>query len=134
MIKVVQQGINPILDQGGYPEMGVRIGIDIGDQNAVLQYGWNIIHSLNNDSNDNKHKQQLVKRGHYHIIGYTVNVAVKMTGLAKPNRFVIGQLVYGVLNEKQKSTFEILNLSTDAMSATELDLFIVFILVPYRSI
>jgi adenylate cyclase len=24
MIKVVQQGINPILDQYGYPEMGVR--------------------------------------------------------------------------------------------------------------
>jgi adenylate cyclase len=43
MIKVVQHGINPILEQYGYPEMGVRIGIDIGDQNAVLQYGWNII-------------------------------------------------------------------------------------------
>jgi adenylate cyclase len=39
-----------------------------------------------------------------------------MTGLAKPNRFVIGQFVYDVINEKQKSTFEILNLSNDVWS------------------
>jgi adenylate cyclase len=118
MIKVVQHGINPILEQYGYPEMGVRIGIDIGDQNAVLQYGWNIIESLVNDSNNCnlKHKQQLVKKEYYDIIGYTVNVAVKMTGLAKPNRFVIGQFVYDVINEKQKSTFDILNLSIDVWS------------------
>jgi adenylate cyclase len=118
MIKVVQHGINPILEQYGYPEMGVRIGIDIGDQNAVLQYGWNIIESLINDSNNCnlKRKQQLLKKEYYDIIGYTVNVAVKMTGLAKPNRFVIGQLVYDVINEKQKSTFEILDLSNDIWS------------------
>lgn len=112
MIKVVQHGINPILEQYGYPEMGARIGIDIGDQNAVLQYGWNILESLINDSN----KQQLVKKEYYDIIGYTVNVAVKMTGLAKPNRFVIGQFVYDVINAKQKSTFEILDLSNDVWS------------------
>lgn len=105
MIKVVQHGINPILEQYGYPEMGVRIGIDIGDQNAVLQYGSNIIE-----------RQQLVKKEYYDIIGYTVNVAVKMTGLAKPNRSVIGQFVYDVIDEKQKSTFEILDLSNDVWS------------------
>jgi adenylate cyclase len=118
MIKVVRHGINPILEQYGYPEMGVRIGIDLGDQNAVLQYGCNIFESLINDSNNYniKHKQQLVKKEYYDIIGYTVNVAVKMTGLAKPNRFVIGQFVYDVINEKQKSTFEILNLSKDVWS------------------
>jgi adenylate cyclase len=79
MIKIVQNGINPILDQNDYPEMSVRIDIDVGDQNAVLQYGWDIIHTLDND----KHKQ-IMKRPHYDIIGYTVSVAVKMTGLAKP--------------------------------------------------
>lgn len=72
---VVQQGINLILDQNGYAEIGVRIGIDIGDQNAVLQYGWNIIHTLNSDNST--HNQQIVKSPHYDIIGYTVNVAVK---------------------------------------------------------
>ena len=57
-----------------------------------------------------------MKRPHYDIIGYTVSVAVKMTGLAKPNRFVIGQLVYDSLDEKQKSAFEVLNIGTDIWS------------------
>jgi len=111
MIKIVKHGINPILDQNGYPEMSVRIGIDVGGQNAVLQYGWDIIHILDN----NKH-EQIMKKPHYDIIGYTIGVAVKMTGLAKPNQFIIGQLVYDVLDEKQKSAFEVLNVSTDIWS------------------
>jgi adenylate cyclase len=53
---------------------------DVGDQNAVLQYGWDIIHTL-----DNYGQKQTVKRPRYDIIGYTINVALKMTGLAKPN-------------------------------------------------
>ncbi|HYA83027.1 MAG TPA: adenylate/guanylate cyclase domain-containing protein [Candidatus Bathyarchaeia archaeon] len=113
MIKVVQYGINPILEQYGYPEMGVRIGIDIGDQNAVLQYGWDI-YRLNNG--DNTQNRSIVKSPHYDIIGYTVNVAVKMTGLAKPNQIAIGQLVYEALDEKQRLAFEILNVSTDVWS------------------
>jgi class 3 adenylate cyclase len=112
MIKVVQLGINPILEQYGYPEMGVRIGIDIGDQNAVLQYGWDIYSSNDN----NTQNQQIVKNPHYDIIGYTVNVAVKMTGLAKPNQVAIGQLVYEALDDKQKLAFEILNVGTDVWS------------------
>lgn len=39
-----------------------------------------------------------------------------MTGLAKPNRVAIGQLVYDVLDEKQKSGFEVLNVGTDVWS------------------
>lgn len=108
MIKIVKQGINPILDQNGYPEMSVRIGIDVGGQNAVLQYGWDVIHA-----SDNNEQKQLVKKPHYDIIGYTISVAVKMTGLAKPNQFIIGQLVYDELDEKQKSAFELLNVDTD---------------------
>ncbi len=111
MIKIVRQGINPILDQNGYPELSVRIGIDVGDQNAVLQYGWDIIRTLDT----NKHKQ-IMKKPHYDIIGYTISVAVKMTGLTKPNRFIIGQLVYDALDEKQKSAFEVLNVGTDIWS------------------
>jgi len=111
MIKIVRQGLNPILDQNGYPELSVRIGIDVGDQNAVLQYGWDIIHTLDT----NKHKQ-IMKKPHYDIIGYTISVAVKMTGLAKPDQFIIGQLVYDALDEKQKSAFEVLNVGTDIWS------------------
>jgi adenylate cyclase len=111
MIKMVQNGINPILDHNDYPVMSVRIGIDVADQNAVLPYAWDIIHTLDND----KHKE-IMKRPHYDIIGYAIIVAVKMTGLAKPNRFVIGQLVYDSLDEKQKSAFEVLNIDTDIWS------------------
>jgi adenylate cyclase len=39
MIRIIQDGINPILNEYDYPEMGVRIGIDIGE-NVVVQYGW----------------------------------------------------------------------------------------------
>ena len=111
VIKIIQNGINPILDQNGYPEMSVRIGIDVGDQNAVLQYGWDIIHTVDN----NKH-EQIMKRPHYDIMGYTVSVVVKMTGLAKPNRFVVGQLVYDALDEKQKLAFKVLNVGSDIWS------------------
>jgi class 3 adenylate cyclase len=47
-----------------------------------------------------------VKEPHLDILGHTVNVAVKMTRLAKPNSFVIGQFVYDTLDDNQKSTFE----------------------------
>jgi adenylate cyclase len=59
---------------------------------------------------------QIVKTPHYDIIGYTVNVAVKMTGLAKPNQVAIGQLVYEALDEKQKLAFEIMNSRLDLVT------------------
>jgi hypothetical protein len=40
MIKVIRQGINPILNQSDYPELRTRIGIDVG-KNAVVKFGWN---------------------------------------------------------------------------------------------
>jgi hypothetical protein len=60
-----------------------------------------------------------VKEPHHDILGYTVNVAVKMTNLAKHNGLVIGQSVYDVLDEKQRSTFKILNLSPDVWNYTD---------------
>jgi adenylate cyclase len=39
MIKVIREGLNPILNQYAYPELNVRIGIDLGE-NPVVQYGW----------------------------------------------------------------------------------------------
>jgi hypothetical protein len=101
---MVQNGMNPILDHNDYPVMSVRIGIDVADQNAVMPYAWDIIHTLDND----KHKQ-IMKRPHYDIIGYAIIVA-------KPNRFVIGLLVYDSLDEKQKSAIEVLNIDTDIWS------------------
>jgi class 3 adenylate cyclase len=37
MVKVIKQGFNPILNQYDYPEMGVRIGIDYGE-NVIVKY------------------------------------------------------------------------------------------------
>jgi class 3 adenylate cyclase len=102
MIKVIENGINPILNQYDYPEMSIRVGIDVGET-ALIQYGWDI-HALDG--------KQIVKEPHHDILGYTVNVAVKMTSLAKPNGLVIGQSVYDILDEKLKSTFEMLKVNS----------------------
>jgi adenylate cyclase len=56
--------------------------------------------------------KEIVKEPHHDILGYTVNVAVKMTSLAKPNGIVIGQSVYDILDEKLKSTFEKLKVNS----------------------
>jgi adenylate cyclase len=99
MVNIILQGINPILNQFDYPELGVRIGIDLGE-NAIIQYGFDI-HKCDHD--------ELVKEPHYDILGHTINMAVKMTSLASPNRIVIGQSVYRKLTDKkQRSKFEIL--------------------------
>jgi adenylate cyclase len=107
MIKVIQEGINPILNQYDYPEMAIRVGIDIG-KSAVIQYGWNL-RRLDNT---------VLKEPHLDILGHTVNVAVKMTRLAKPDSFVIGQFIYDTLDENQKSTFEEVKTRNDTWTYT----------------
>lgn len=102
MIKVIEEGINPILNQSDYPELKVRIGIDFGES-SVVKYG------LSKEEIDG----QRIQRPHIDIFGYTINMAVKMTSIAKPNQIVIGQNLYDNLGEKQKSTFEPLILSRD---------------------
>jgi adenylate cyclase len=100
MIKVVRQGINPILNQYDYPELSVRIGIDVGE-NAVVQFGWDTYTS---------HGKVIMKRPHFDILGYTISIATKMTTFAKPDQIVIGQLVYDVLEDKQ-STFRLMQIN-----------------------
>ncbi len=99
MVRIILQGMNPILNQFDYPELGVRIGIDLGE-NAIIQYGFDI-HKCDQD--------KLVKEPHCDILGHTINMAVKMTPLANPNRIVIGQSVYKKLIDKTvRSKFKIL--------------------------
>jgi len=40
-----------------------------------------------------------------------MSIATKMTALAKPDQIIIRQLVYDVLDDKQKSSFRLLPLS-----------------------
>lgn len=111
MIKVIKEGINPILNQFDYSDIGVRTGIDIGEV-AIIPYGWDI-HTVEKEG---KGKQIIFKEPLYDILGPTINVAVKMTSLAKPNGFTIGQAAYDILDEKQKSTFEELDVSPNIWS------------------
>ncbi|HEX5977529.1 MAG TPA: UBP-type zinc finger domain-containing protein [Nitrososphaeraceae archaeon] len=124
MIRIAREAINPILNQYGCPEMNLRIGIDIGE-NAIIQSGWDIHPNIRNRRKNNKNivinhnkKQQrlLVKKPVYDILSYTISIAVKMTALANPNHIVIGDPMYNVLNYKQRSAFEPLNLSPDIWS------------------
>jgi adenylate cyclase len=105
MVRIIQQGMNPILNQFDYPELGVRIGIDLGE-NAIIQYGFDI-HKCNHD--------KIIKEPHYDILGHTINMAVKMTSLASPNRIVIGQSVYEkLIDKKQKSRFKVLRVRSSS--------------------
>lgn len=103
MIRVVCNGINPILNQYDYPELRVRIGVDVGES-AVVQYGWDT-HSKNG--------KVVMKEAHLDVLGYTVNIATKMTSMAKPDHIVIGQMVYDLLDEKLKQEFRLLPISTE---------------------
>ncbi len=106
MIKVVKQGINPILSQYDYPEISVRVGIDVGE-NAIVQYGWENIFVEIDD------KTITVKRPITDILGYTISITAKMTSMAKPDQLVIGQFVYESLQEDQKIKFNELKIRSD---------------------
>jgi adenylate cyclase len=115
MLQVADNGINPILNQYDCPAMNLRIGIDIGE-NAIIQSGWDIHPNMNGveeDSYNNATKKEhlSIKRPFYDILGYSTSIAVKMTTLANPNHMVIGQLVYDVLDDSQKSLFQQLDFS-----------------------
>jgi adenylate cyclase len=127
MLRIAHKVINPILNQYKYPEMNLRIGVDIGE-NAIIQSGWDI-HSNIRDrpkynknniaiiNNDNKKQQRLlVKKPVYDILSYTISIVVKMTALANPNHIVIGDPLYNLLDDKQRSAFQRLNMSPDIWS------------------
>jgi adenylate cyclase len=110
MIKIMRESLNPILNEYDYPEMGVRIGIDVGE-NIVVQYGWS-----NRTYTTMKSKQKIFKKPHLDVLGYTNSIAAKMTAFAKPNQIIIGQSVYDVLDNMQKSNFRDLPVNTDVWS------------------
>jgi adenylate cyclase len=102
MIKVIQEGINPILNQYDYPDLNVRVGIDFGEI-AVVQYGWDI----------EEYDEKVLKKPHLDLIGYTISIVVKMTTLAKPDNIVIGQKLFNKIDPKHKTSFTKLNSNPD---------------------
>jgi len=109
MIKVINQGFNPVLNQYDYPEMGVRIGIDYGE-NVVVKYSP---FSENPNSHDDDLFQQSSKERNteskqhliYDILGYTISIATKMTAYAKVDHIIVGQLIYDILSKEEQSYF-----------------------------
>jgi adenylate cyclase len=121
MLRITHDAINPILNQHKCPEMNLRIGIDIGE-NAIIQSGWDIHHNIRNRGKNNKNntiinynKKQhpLVKKPVYDLLSYTISIAVKMTSLAHPNHLVIGDPMYNLLDDKQRSAFQPIDISPD---------------------
>jgi adenylate cyclase len=81
MVLIVEQGINPVLEEFGFPKLQIKIGIDSGE-NAIVEYAFSI------------------KNSHVDIIGYPMNIAAKITSLAKPNHISIGINTYRRLDSR----------------------------------
>jgi class 3 adenylate cyclase len=75
MVLIVKRAINPVLQEFGFPKLQIKIGIDSGE-NAIVEYAF----SMNSS--------------HVDIIGYPMNIAAKITSLAKPNHILIGIITY----------------------------------------
>jgi adenylate cyclase len=90
MINVIKNGINPILTKHDYPELSVKIGIDEGED-VVVQYGYD--------------KCSLID-----ILGYSMNVAAKITSLTAANKISVGNVVYKLLHPTIQSKFELLSI------------------------
>ena len=91
MINVIKNGINPILTKHDYPELSVKIGIDEGED-VVVQYGYD--------------KSSLID-----ILGYSTNVAAKITSLTSANKISVGNAVYKLLHPTIQSKFELLTIN-----------------------
>jgi adenylate cyclase len=94
MINVVENGISPILNKHDYPELRVKVGTDEGDNNVVVQYAYD-------------------KSSQIDILGYTMNVAAKITSLTNPNRVSVGENLYKLLHPGIQTEFRELAYGTD---------------------
>src|SRR5262249_34630606 len=86
IISVIQEGINPVLGKYDYPELKLKIGLDEGE-NVVVQYGYD-------------------KSSQIDILGYTMNVAAKITSLTGPNKITVGDNIYKLLHPNTQSEFQ----------------------------
>lgn len=86
MNKVIQKGINPILNQYDYPDLTAKIGLDFG-QSIVIRYGSN------------------PDASHIDLIGPAMNIASKIQAMAKPNQILIGHDVFQRLHPDSQKYF-----------------------------
>jgi adenylate cyclase len=126
MINVIERGINDILEENGYPELNIRVGIDVGE-NAVVQYNINtncnkdikqereIIYKKDSNNLENTDKKaDMQQKSQLDILGYTINTASKMTRYAKPNQIIIGNAVYDKIDKYKKKNFKKIHLANES--------------------
>ncbi|GBC72851.1 hypothetical protein HRbin04_00246 [archaeon HR04] len=89
MLNITRYAINQVLKEYGYPELRIKIGIDLGE-NQIVRLG-----------------------GTLDLLGYTMSITAKIVELAKPWQMVIGKWVYDALPEEFKRSFKELRLRRD---------------------
>ncbi|RMF30357.1 MAG: adenylate/guanylate cyclase domain-containing protein, partial [Candidatus Nitrosothermus koennekii] len=82
MVNIVRYAINPVITQHDYPEIQIKIGMDLGE-NQIVSIGKNL-----------------------DIIGYTMSIAAKIVEFAKAWRIIIGKWVYDALDDDMKRLFK----------------------------
>ncbi len=86
MMRVVTEGLNPAFIDNGLPKIGIKIGIDFGE-NLVVLYGRD------------------PTRSYIDMVGSSISIAAKITAIAMPGQIVIGQNVYEVCESDLKKEF-----------------------------
>jgi len=87
MIQIMDQGVNPILNNYDYPDLLLHIGLDYGD-NMIVRYGSD------------------KEKSHVDILGPTMNIAAKIQSMAKPQQILIGQDVYEKIHPSVQKNFK----------------------------
>ena len=85
MINIIRQTNGIYSKKFGYPELFAKIGIDAGE-NAIVQYGYDQDSPID-------------------ILGYSMNIASKITSLTGANKVSIGENVYKSLDFNTQSQF-----------------------------
>jgi adenylate cyclase len=85
MINVIRETNMTFNEKFGYPELFTKIGIDTGE-NAIVQYGYDQDSPID-------------------ILGYSMNIAAKITSLTGANKVSIGENVYKSLDPFTQSQF-----------------------------
>jgi adenylate cyclase len=90
MINVIRETNGMFNKKFGYPELFTKIGIDTGE-NAIVQYGYD-------------------QESPIDILGYSMNIASKITSLTGANKISIGENVYKSLDHKTQREFHELSM------------------------
>ena len=90
MINIIRETNEIFNKKFGYPELFTKIGIDTGE-NAIVQYGYD-------------------QESPIDILGYSMNIASKITSLTGANKISIGENVYKSLDFKTQREFHELSM------------------------